>query len=198
MSTVNRREKVKKVLKKKQTDLTLVFENVSNPHNIYAITRTCDSVGIMEIYAIYNEGNEMPDAKKSGKKSSSSGNKWIKINYYSDIIECINALKSKGYTICCTNLREGSSRSIYDFDFTNKVAIVVGNERFGVSKKVTEVSDYNIYIPMIGMIRSLNVSVATAVILYEAYRQREAKGFYDKCQLETSEYNKLYEEWIRK
>jgi len=194
---ITRSEKVEKVLKKKQPDLTLVFENVNNPHNIYAITRTCDSVGVLEIHAVYENNKKMPNPQKSGKRSSSSGNKWIKINNHTNIIECIDSLRNDGYKICCTDLRE-TSMSIYDFDFTQKVALIVGNERYGVSENVAKNSDYNLYIPMLGMIRSLNVSVATAVILYEAFRQRNEKGMYDKCRLCEEIYQKLYKEWILK
>lgn len=195
--TVTRREKVEKVLKKKQPDLTLVFENVTNPHNIYAITRTCDSMGILDIHAVYNENQTMPKPQKSGKKSSSSGTKWININRHSNIENCVNGLKEEGFIICCTDLREDSV-SIYDFDFTQKLALIVGNERYGVSENVAKLSDYNLYIPMIGMIRSLNVSVATAVILYEAFRQRRNAGMYNGIRLTENEYQKLYEEWINK
>jgi tRNA (guanosine-2'-O-)-methyltransferase len=195
--TVSRREKVERVLKKKQPDLTLVFENVNNPHNIYAITRTCDSTGILDIYAVYDENQSMPKPQKSGKKSSSSGIKWINIHQYSNVEKCIDKLKEDDFIICCTDLREDSI-SIYDFDFTQKIALIVGNERYGVSENVAKMSDYNLYIPMIGMIRSLNVSVATAVILYEAFRQRQVAGMFDNQRLLENEYQRLFEEWINK
>ncbi len=194
--TITRSEKIKKVLSKKQTDLAVVFEGVNNPHNVYAITRTCDSIGILDIFAVY-KNNEMPSPQKSGKRSSSSGNKWIKINHRDKIDECIQELKDKNFTICCTDLRKDSI-SIYDFDFTKKIALIVGNERYGVSEEVSKNSDYNLYIPMEGMIRSLNVSVATAIILYEAYRQRLLKGHYDYKKLSDIEYNRLYNEWMLK
>lgn len=197
LRTVTRREKVTKVLSKKQPDLTMVFENVNNPHNIFAITRTCDSVGIMDIHAVYGNGKKMPDPKKNGKNSSSSGNKWININHHSDINKCVKELRENGFNICCTDLRENSI-SVYDYDFTQKTAIIVGNERYGVSENVADISDYNLYIPMEGMIRSLNVSVATAVILYEAYRQRMVKGMYNEQRLDDEAYEKLYNEWIQK
>lgn len=193
---ITRKEKVKKVLEKKQPDFTIVFENVNNPHNVYAITRTCDSVGILNIHAVYNEG-KMPNPQKSGKRSSSSGNKWINIIQHNDIFKCIESLKKENFMICCTDLRENAI-SIYDFDFTQKIALVIGNERYGVSEKVAKSSDYNLYIPMLGMIRSLNVSVATAVILYEAYRQRNEKNFYNEKKLNNDEFNRLYSEWINK
>ncbi len=194
---VTREEKVERVLKKKQPDLTLVFEEVKNPHNIYAITRTCDSMGILDIHAVYKNGSSMPSPQKSGKRSSSSGNKWININSHSNIDSCMEKLKKDGFLICCTDLRKDSI-NIYDFDFTQKIALVVGNERYGVSDEMSKQADHNLFIPQVGMIRSLNVSVATAVILYEAYRQRLVKGHYDGCKLPQKEYENLRKEWMLK
>jgi tRNA (guanosine-2'-O-)-methyltransferase len=193
---ITRKEKIERVLKKKQPDLTVVFEGVNNPHNVYAITRTCDSIGIMDVHAVYENGT-MPSPQKSGKRSSSSGNKWIQIKQHNNIDTCLHNLRNEGFEICCTDLRKDSI-SIYEFDFTKKIALIVGNERYGVSEKVSNISDYNLYIPMEGMIRSLNVSVATAVILYEAYRQRSINGHYDKCKLSDKDFNKIFNEWMLK
>ncbi len=194
---VTREEKIERVLKKKQPDFTLVFEEVKNPHNIYAITRTCDSMGILDMHAVYKKGSSMPSPKKSGKRSSSSGNKWINVINHDDIDECMESIRNEGFLICCTDLRKDSV-SIYDFDFTRKIALVVGNERYGVSDSMSKHADHNLFVPQIGMIRSLNVSVATAVILYEAYRQRLDKGHYNKCKLSPLEYKNLHDKWMLK
>ena len=86
----------------------------------------------------------------------------------------------------------------YDLDFTNKVAIIMGNEHRGISDEINEIVDKHIYIPMRGMIQSLNVSVATAVILYEAQRQRTLKGMYDSCELSQNEFENLINVWCNK
>jgi tRNA (guanosine-2'-O-)-methyltransferase len=90
------------------------------------------------------------------------------------------------------------AKSIYQLDFSDKVAIVLGNEHRGVSDDAEKLADEKIMIPMFGMVQSLNVSVAAAIILYEAARQRIAKGKYDDSQLTKVELEELVEQWCRK
>ncbi len=168
--TEKRLEKIDKVVKSRQHSLTVVMENIHDPHNVSAIFRTCDAVGIPKVNLVYN----FESFPRIGKKSSASAFKWVDKAKYKSVEECYSELRKNGFKIFASSLSE-NSKSIYDLDLTQKVAIVVGNEHRGVSEEICKLADKQIYIPMHGMIQSLNVSVATAVILYEAMRQRIKK-----------------------
>ena len=190
----NRDKKFRNVLSKRQPDLTVVMENIHDPHNIFAIMRTCDAVGIMEIYIINTQG---PRKKAAGKNSSSSANKWVTAHHFTSVEECVKALKEKNFKIFATHL-SSDAKSLYDVNLTEKVALVFGNEKDGVSEELLPYADGNIIIPMVGQIQSLNVSVATAVSLYEAMRQRTAAGQYDSSKLSETETEEIYTSWAKK
>lgn len=191
--TERRLEKITRVVKARQHSLRVVMENVHDPHNVSAIFRSCDAVGVPKVTLLYT----VEDFPKISKVSSSSANKWIEKERFNDTKACFDSLRSEGFKIYSTLLDE-NAESIYDIDFTEKIAIVMGNEHRGVSDEAAKLSDKTIYIPMRGMIQSLNVSVATAVILYEAQRQRALKGMYDKSELSEEEIEKIIEEWSEK
>ena len=189
--TPEREKKFKEVISRRQPDLTLILENIHDPHNISAILRTCDAVGIMEIYVINT--STIPN-KKLGKKSSASARKWIKVNYFNDVKTCAETLKSKGFAIFATHLATNSV-SLYDLDMTKAVCLAFGNEHAGVSEELLSYADGNFIIPMTGMIPSLNVSVACAVSLYEAYRQREKEKMYDGSSLSEKIMADMFSNW---
>ncbi len=191
--TERRLNKITRVINERQHSLRVVIENVHDPHNVSAIFRTCDAVGVPKISLLYNT-EEFP---KISRISSSSANKWIEKERFSDTAECFDSLRKEGFKIYSTMLDE-TAKSIYQTDFTEKIAIVMGNEHRGVSEEAAELSDGLIYIPMHGMIQSLNVSVATAVILYEAQRQRLITGMYEKSELPSEIIEKTIDEWSDK
>ncbi|KAA2241916.1 RNA methyltransferase [Chitinophaga agrisoli] len=189
--TPERRERLTGVLNKRQPDLTVVLENVQDPHNISAVMRTCDAVGIQEIYVL---NNKIPRHKKWGAKSSSSAAKWLTIHQFSDAAECMAALRSKYKKIFTTHLA-ADAVSLYDIEFTGSVALVFGNEHAGVSDEIRALADGNFIIPQMGIIRSLNISVACAVSIYEALRQKTQAGHYEQARLPEAQYNELWERW---
>jgi len=165
--TKEREEKIKKVMNHRQKDLTVVFENIHDPHNVSAILRTCDAVGVGEVHLLYT----VEPFPQLGKKSSASATKWITVKKWKSYADCFGYLKKQKFMVVGTSL-EKESRQLYAFDLTKKIAIVLGNEHRGVSQEALSYCDETLFIPMRGMIQSLNVSVAAAVILYEALRQR--------------------------
>lgn len=189
--TPERRDRLLSVLNKRQNDLTVVLENVFDPHNISAVMRTCDAVGIQEVYVL---NTKIPRHKKWGAKSSSSAAKWLTVHQFSDAAACFGVLRAKYSRILTTHLSPGASY-LYDLDLTERVALVFGNEHSGVSDEIREMADGNFIIPQMGIIRSLNISVACAVTLYEAYRQKQAAGHYSKPKLEGKMREVLLEEW---
>lgn len=193
MPTEKRILKMKKVLRNRQLDLTVVFENIYDPHNVSAILRTCDAVGVQDVNLFYTE-DPFP---KLGKKSSASAKKWIDTNKFKNAIELKKYLKSKNMTIYATYVGREST-SIFDIDWTQPSAIIFGNEQRGVSDEALDICDQMISIPMFGMIESLNVSVAAAVILYEATRQRLNMNQFPNQNLSDEWVEEMLQEWSKK
>ena len=191
--TEKRVEKIKWVLGKRQPSFRIVIENIHDPHNVSAIFRTCDAAGVPKVSLVYN----IEKFPKIGKKSSASAYKWIEREKYKSIEECYNQLRKEKFTIYSSSLNS-DSKNIYDLDFTKKTAIVFGNEHRGLSKEAEEGADETFFIPMYGMVQSLNVSVSAAITIYEALRQRSLQGLYDESELSQKELQKLINEWVKK
>ena len=192
-SSTRRVERFQRVIERRQSDLTIVIENIFDPHNVSAILRTCDAVGILRIELVYT----IEPFPKLGKKSSSSAAKWIERRKHRSLDKCFATLRSEGFRILAS--RPGpDSRSLYAMDLTGPSAIVLGNEHRGVSDEAAQMADALIGIPMMGMVESLNVSVAAAVFLYEALRQRSAAGLYAAPRLSEAERASLLEAWLKK
>lgn len=173
--TPQRKERITNVLNRRQPDLTVILENVHDPHNISAVMRTCDAVGVQELFVL---NTRISRHDKFGKKSSASAAGWLTIRQFDNIAACMDAVRQRYNKIYATHLGAASA-SLYQLDMTESVALVFGNEHSGVSDECLSHCDGNFIIPQVGMIKSLNISVACAVTLYEAYRQREQKGFYN-------------------
>ena len=191
--TEDRKTRMEKVLQHRQPDLTVIAENIHDPHNVSAILRTADAVGLLDIHLIYT--NEI--FPKMGEKSSTGIKKWMHLVKHKNAENCVDYLHKNGYTVLATELTK-NSKSIYDVDFTKQTAIAMGNEHRGVSEEILELADEVIYIPMFGLAQSLNVSVATAVILYEALRQRQQSGMYEQSKLDDNQFEALLNEWLQK
>ena len=192
--TPERTDKFQKVLSNRQSDLAIVMENVHDPHNISAVMRTCDAVGIQDIYVI---NSIIPKHAYFGPKSSSSAAKWLTIHQFSSIEDCIPILKERYKKILSTHL-SSDAVELYSVDFTKEsIALVFGNEHEGVSDEMRRISDGNIIIPQVGMIQSLNISVACAISIYEAFRQKRIAGHYDHSNLSDDRISELKLNWSK-
>lgn len=189
--TPERTKRLNDVLDKRQPGLTVVLENVQDPHNISAVMRTCDAVGIQDIYIL---NTKIPRHKKWGAKSSSSAAKWLTVHQFEDTQECFIALRKQYQKIFTTHLSTDAVE-MYAMDFTQNIALVFGNEHSGVSEDAIALSDGNFIIPQVGIIKSLNISVACAVTLYEAFRQKQVAGHYVQKQLQEPAYSTLRKSW---
>ena len=189
--TPERTKRLTDVLDKRQPGLTVLLENVQDPHNISAVMRTCDAVGIQDIYVL---NTIIPKHKKWGARSSSSAAKWLTVHQFTNTAECFAAMRKKFDKIYTTHL-SSDAVSLHQIDFTNKIALVFGNEHSGVSEETIALSDGNFIIPQVGIIKSLNISVACAVSVYEAFRQKSIAGHYDTQQLSGGQYELLKTEW---
>jgi len=188
-----RLERIRGVLSRRQPGLTVVLENIHDPHNVSAILRSCDAVGVVRAELLYT----LEPFPKIGKKSSSSANKWVERRKHTSVSECIATLRQEGFAVLATRLAPGA-KPLYDFELTGRTAFILGNEHRGVSDEAAQQADALIQIPMMGMIESLNVSVAAAVCLYEALRQRRAAGMLDTPQFSDGELQELAEAWLRR
>ena len=189
--TPERHKRLKQVLDKRQPGLTVVLENITDPHNISAVMRTCDAVGVQDLY-ILNTAIGLHE--KWSSKSSSSAAKWLTIHQYVNAEECFSSLRKRFEKIYTTHLNT-EAISIYELDLTVSVALIFGNEHSGVSEELTGMADGNIIIPQVGIIKSLNISVACAVTLYEAYRQKNNACHYDTPQLTGKSLHSIRSAW---
>ena len=187
-----RKERLERVLLKRQFDLTVVMENVNDPHNIAAVMRTCDAVGIQEIYVL---NSIIRPHKRFGAKSSSSASKWLTVHHFSDLELCVSSIREKYKKIYTTYLTE-DSLNLYEMNLTEPIALVFGNEHDGVSESFRQLADGNFIIPQVGIIQSLNISVACAVTIYEAYRQKTLAGHYEAGRSQSqSGYSDTAKSW---
>jgi tRNA (guanosine-2'-O-)-methyltransferase len=191
--TKRRINKIRSVIKLRQPSLTIVLENIHDPHNVGAIIRTCDAAGIPKVFLLYN----VESFPKIGKKSSASAFKWVEREKYKSVDECYNTLRENGFKIFASQVSE-DSKDIYDLDFTGNSAIILGNENRGISEEAAEHADERFIIPMYGMVQSLNVSVSAAIIIYEALRQRKLKGMYNKTDISDEQIENELLKWSEK
>lgn len=191
-----RLNRIKSVVAKRQLDLTVVLENVHDPHNIGAVLRTCDSVGIPEIFVLNADPDLYAEKLEVGGKSTSGSRKWVDIHFYTDIPSCFQKVREKYSQIIGTSLTV-EAKNLYEFDFCPSTAIVFGNEKDGISPETLSHCNGNLWIPQVGMVRSLNISVACAVVLYEAGRQRNFSPSLDSEE-DLNHRNALLTDYIKR
>lgn len=178
-------ERIKQVLALRQPDLTLCMDQVHKGHNLSAAVRTADAVGIHEVHGVFPEtGVRMRPHTAGGSLN------WVKVHRHRTIQDAVAALRTQGMQIVVTNLSE-QAKDFRDIDYTKPTALLVGQELQGISQEALDLADHQVVIPMLGMVQSLNVSVASALILYEAQRQRQLAGLYQHCRLPEAEQQRL-------
>ena len=182
-------------IERRQPDLTVVLENVHDAHNVSAVLRSCDGVGIQRVHAVYTD--EEPPTRSFARTTSASASKWIDVVRHDSLAACFNHLRGEGLIILATSLSE-TSTDLYETDLRGPTAIIVGNEMRGVSEEAQRGADGVLSIPMMGMVESLNISVACAVILYEALRQRRDDGQYEDPKLASPDRADLIRRWLQR
>ncbi len=192
---LRRQEKIKRMVAQRQLDLTVCLENVHDPHNISAVMRTCDAVGIHSIYIIRSDPNLRQQLFEPGKRSASGSAKWVNTHCFDDVATCVMALRDRFDLILATSLHH-QAQDLFQVDLTQSMALVFGNEHDGVSDELLGFCDGNFVIPQVGMVPSLNISVACAVTLYEAYRQRYEQGRYEVHPL-SADKKQILDTFIR-
>ncbi|NEZ04897.1 tRNA (guanosine(18)-2'-O)-methyltransferase TrmH [Wenzhouxiangella sp. XN201] len=190
--TPERKARIEQIAARRQPDLTVFLERVHKAHNVAAILRTCDAVGVMEAHAVPPTGGIPPL-----NHTAQGAQRWVRLHRHHDAVEGLQSLKRKGMALYAAHFSD-QAMDFREPDYTQPTAIVLGTEKFGVSEEALAECDGEIIIPMTGMTQSLNVSVATALILYEAQRQRQAAGMYEPHSLEEEPWKSLSEHWIER
>jgi len=182
-------QKIRQLLERRQTDLTLVMDNVNKPHNLAAIIRSCDAVGIHQIHAISRRSSI-----RTKQHTAAGASRWVKVGLSDSIPPIGEKIREAGMQILVATYRPDAV-DFRTIDYTRPTAIVMGEELTGPSQEAIDLADHFVYIPMFGMVESLNVSVAAALILFEAQRQRKAAGLYDTRHFEDEEFERLLFEY---
>lgn len=181
--------KLRRVLATRQDSLTVLLDQVHKPHNVAAVVRTCDAVGISQVHAV-SADREL--ARHHG--ISGGSRKWVRMHVHRALDAAVSALRAQDMQLVaahpgprCVDFR--------DIDYTRPTAVLLGAELWGVSEAGLAAADHHVRIPMVGMVASLNVSVAAAVILYEAQRQRADAGLYAPRSLDDPRMQARLFEW---
>lgn len=170
--TPERYARIQEMLAARQPDLTVCMEQVHKPHNVSAVIRTADAVGVNEVHAVW------PTSKMRTQGSFAAGaNSWVQVKTHKTIQDAVAKMKAMGMQVLATNLSE-KAVDFREIDYTRPTCILLGQEKTGITPEALALADSDIIIPMVGMVQSLNVSVASALILYEAQRQRQNAGMY--------------------
>ena len=192
MSILPRRfERIKNVLNCRMKNLTVLVEDVNKPHNLSAILRTCDAAGVFEANFISKK-----ELVKTFNSTAQGSQKWVKLNNHDSTKSAISELKKNRFILYGTTLNS-ESIDYRNFDYSENTCFVLGAEKWGLSDELISMVDQSIFIPMRGMVQSLNVSVAASILLFEAIRQRESKGKLpiNGEGLNLNEYQKTLFEW---
>ena len=186
-------ERLKSVLNHRMGDLTVVMEQVDKPHNLSAILRTCDAVGALEAHVV-----SLPGRPRTFNNTAKGSQKWVPLHPHPSIEGCLQGLKNKGFRIYGTHLSVDAV-DYRDCDFTGPSCFLMGAEKWGMSEEALALVDQPLFIPMTGMVQSLNVSVAAATLLFEALRQRQRAGKVpsngEGIPGGESEYRRILFEW---
>lgn len=187
--TPERFRRLRAALTRRQPDLTVLMDRVNKSHNFSAILRNCDAVGAMDAHVVPPEnGLDLHHGTSAGTM------KWINVRYHDAVTPAIDALKASGFQVLAAHPSDAAA-DYREPDYTIPTAVVLGAELYGVSDEGLAAADTHVSIPMMGMVHSLNVSVATALLLFEARRQREAKGMYDASRLSEDDFTRTLFEW---
>jgi len=189
MPTPERIEKVERVLAHRQPDLRVILEGVTIAHNASAVIRTCDAAGVLYLDLV----SPNPELLRFNEAISTRADKWLEISVHPTPAACLEPLKRAGFQVLATHLTRDAVPYM-DVDLAKPVALVFGSEAEGISEECLAFADRIVRIPMLGMVQSLNLSVSVAVMLYEALRQRAAKGY--SSPLAPAEFARLRKKWL--
>lgn len=187
--TPQRIARLRQVLDRRQPDLTVVTDFVHKQRNLSAIVRNCDAVGIMSLHAVLGD-----EEYRAFRGTAMGSHHWVEVLRHDELATVLQPLRAVGYQLVAAHLADAAVdfRSI---DYTRPTALLLGAERRGLSAQGEALVDACVTVPMVGMVGSLNVSVASGIILAEAQRQRQEAGLYDRVRIDQDTYERLLFEW---
>lgn len=190
--SAQRLARMRSTLEHRQPDLTVMMDNVYKTHNLAAIVRSCDAVGIPEVHA-YSPSGQV----RQHRHTSSGSSRWVSVTPHDSVTEGVTAFREQhaGAQVIAAHLSDSAVHYL-EVDFTKPTMILMGTELEGPSEESLALADQHVVIPMVGLVESLNVSVATALLLFEAKRQREVAGLYDKPHYDEAYMQKTIFEWL--
>lgn len=188
--TETRKARLRRVVACRQPDLTLVLHNIHDPHNVSAILRSCDAFGVGGVHLLYTR-ESFPNLSDS---SSASARKWVDTTRHRDASSLVASLEGQGFSVVATGMNPDTV-PVMEWDFTQPTAVILGNEHRGLDADLAALVPHSVGVPMYGMVQSLNVSVAAAIILYEAVRQRRAAGILERPALDPEVQEALYADY---
>ena len=189
--TPERLQRITATLDRRQPDLTVLTDEVYKPHNLAAIARTCDAVGIPDIHVVWPR-----DRYRLRTAATAGSAEWVEAHTHANIEGAIRGFQQQGYKVVAAHLTD-EAVDYREYDFTQPTVLLMGTEREGVSAIAAGLCDQHLVIPMQGMVESFNVSVAAAIMLNEAQYQRQRAGFYDQRRLPDEHYQRLLFEWCQ-
>jgi tRNA (guanosine-2'-O-)-methyltransferase len=193
--TPRRFDRLRGALERRQPDLTVIMENVHKPHNLAAVMRTSDAVGILEVHAVPGSGEDRAvEAVRPARDVSQGTERWVKLLRHESLRSVADTMRKIGFSIIAAH-PSPDARDFREVDYCRPIALLLGQEKEGLSREGLAISDQHVAIPMKGLVASLNVSVAAALILFEAQRQRDEAGMYDECRLEPERFDRTLFEW---
>jgi tRNA (guanosine-2'-O-)-methyltransferase len=159
--TDNRKERFLQVLANRTNHFTIAMEDVFQLHNTSAVMRSCEVFGIQELNVV-----EQKFGKRIDTEIAMGAQKWVDINRFNSMQNCMDDVRQKGYQIIATTPHNDSCM-LHEFDITKPSAIFFGTEKEGLSQEVIDQADGYIKIPMVGFTESLNISVSAAIIIQD-------------------------------
>lgn len=187
--TPERFSRLKRSLFRRQHDLTVLADGVRKQHNVSAVIRTCDAVGVAKLHVVLHD-----DEFRRHHMVAGGSKRWVGIALHETTEDAFRALRNQGFRMLAAHSGAGTA-DFKSIDYTQPTAIVLGNELNGPTPYAIEQADERISIPMHGLVESLNVSVAAAVILFEAERQRAEAGLYARPPPAPAEFERTLFEW---
>lgn len=191
--TPRRLQRMASVLARRQPDISVVLEDVHDPHNVSAVLRSCDATGVYDVHLVY----DLDEPPELSRIVSAGTLRWLETTHHPDIATCYRDQRALDRRIYATTL-SGDALDLYDVDLTSPCALVFGNESRGLSSRAIDEADACVRIPMMGMAESLNISVACAVMLFEAMRQRRLAGHFDDAALEIDQMRETLARWLER
>ncbi|MDA0956145.1 MAG: tRNA (guanosine(18)-2'-O)-methyltransferase TrmH [Proteobacteria bacterium] len=187
--TPQRARRIRAVLDRRQPDLRVLTDSVHKGHNLSAIVRSADAFGVLDMDVVVGDGDY-----RAYRSTAMGSQRWVCLHRHSSVEAALASQKAAGYQVVVAHL-DPTAVDFRTVDYTRPTVLLMGAEKQGPGAAALAAADHYVTIPMVGMVESFNVSVAAALLLAEAYRQREAAGLFAQPRLDPTRYERLFFEW---